>query len=225
MDKVHPMYTPIPSHLGKEIEVFDSKYKQRITILEGGLKITTFSPYCGFGCLGWNIAYKVIPKQCIVGVDIRGMFRWKCPCCCCCCPRFDTLVTLDILRKGELITNEPSKQKKKSKWWCSKKTAEDDVSPFDCRDDEDFQYDPTDTTDRFTQKKLSRYRVKPKREKMSFIFAWDEAQIREHGSLLHNYVYGSVASAGCEKDAHSLSHLFAQGLAKEGRCKLQLSKK
>merc|ERR1712183_204823 len=140
--------------------------------------------------------------------------------CCCCCPQYYCTVTLDILKKGEIYMAKTAKEQeietKKNRGWFTKMFKgghdEGDISEFDTRDTEDFQYDPESDIDRYTQKRMSKMRVKPIKKQISMVFAWDIKMTETYGKLLHQYVYGSVNAAGVTNDAHSLAQLMSQGI-------------
>ena len=213
--KVQPMQTPSTSHMGKVIAKYTSKYRSEITIYEGAIRITYWHAHCGYPWLGWTIRHEIIPKQSIVGVEVNGMCHYK---CCCCCPVFNCSVKFQILKKSNIVPE------KKSFWKsiCGGGNGEDpNETPVG-------QYQPDfdeDEDDMFAQMGfLKNQKVEHTREYKTFVFAWDETNLKDYATVLHNYVYGSVAAGGTLHDAQNLSHLLAQGICKESKGHIALSK-
>lgn len=226
-DKVHPMHTPSPaSSLGKEIASFTTKYRSHMTILDGGIRVTYWKPWIS-PCLGWNISYEIIPKQCLVSVDVKARMDNS---CCCCCPVYDCVVSFEILKRGDLIV--PEEDRKRSCWqkMCCKKNYSDPNQTEDAGQitgtggGGDADNSDEEDEEKAMGKQMKNHNYAIKKELKKFTFSWDQEMLQENAKILHNYVYGSVAGTGNIGDSHNLAHYVSQGLVRPSKCKIKLSK-
>ena len=85
-------------NLGKQWAKLQGKYGSTLELCDGGIRIWRKLNCCGHACcfcIGWNIDYFVVPKQCILNVSVEAKSQCCCfPLCCLDCCR---ILTTDVI--------------------------------------------------------------------------------------------------------------------------------